>query len=152
MNSTYQSFSNVTKSNEFAIVDYIPVPYSTRRSPRNGKLPISAQTFINEQNDPTYKASMEHARALLAKDYKEILPNNLSTMRLQKGMSQTSLASVIGTSQSHVAKIEAGLLDVKFSTAAKIADALAVSMDELRPLITISKSEIPEVTTVVSGS
>lgn len=128
------------------------MPYSTRRSPRNGKLSVSAETFIKEQSDPNYKAALEYARAALAEDYKEILPNNLSKTRLQKGMSQTALASIIGTSQSHIAKIEAGLLDVKFSTAAKIADALAVSMDELRPLIIMSKTEVPEIKTVVSGS
>ncbi|NOT15453.1 MAG: helix-turn-helix transcriptional regulator [Methylotenera sp.] len=139
-------------SNKYAIVEYKPLPYSTRKSPRNGRLSISAETYIKEESNPHYKSAMEYARAALIEDYQEVSPNNLSKLRLKKGMSQTSLASVIGTSQSHVAKIEAGLLDVKFSTATKIADALAVSMDELRPLITMSKTEIHEIKTMVTGS
>ncbi len=93
---------------------------------------------------------MEKARAALADDYRDVLPNDLTALRLKRGLSQTSLASTIGTSQSHVAKIEAGLLDVKFSTAVKIADALAVSLDTLRPLITLSKPDTSELRLIVS--
>jgi ribosome-binding protein aMBF1 (putative translation factor) len=113
---------------------------------------ISAETYRREESDPNFKMLMETARAGLAEDYRDAaLPNDLAKLRLSRGFSQTSLASIIGTSQSHVAKIEARVLDVKFSTAEKLADALAISMDVLRPLISISDEEPFKIKTSVSA-
>ena len=141
------------QSNVFVIDPSIKTkPYNTRRSPRTGRLSVSAESYIREQREPNFKLAMEVARAALADDYKHILEaNNFAGLRLSKGLSQTSLAAMIGTSQSHVAKIEAKLLDVKFSTATKIADALAVSLDTLRPYISITGDNAMELKPSVSA-
>jgi len=65
-------------------------------------------------------------------------PNSLAKLRLQRGFSQQQLAKNIGTSQSHIAKIEAGTVNIYWDTATRIADALTVSLEELRPLIKVS--------------
>lgn len=144
------AYTNQATTNQFAIIECTQLPYEPKRSPRTGKLSVSAATYLKEKSNANYHAAMEKARAALADDYRDVLPNDLTALRLKRGLSQTSLASTIGTSQSHVAKIEAGLLDVKFSTAVKIADALAVSLDTLRPLITLSKPDTSELRLIVS--
>lgn len=138
-------------TNGFAFTEMKPLPYSTRRSPRNGRLSVSAENFLQEKNNPILKAEMEKARANLFADFSK-KADSLSQLRLSRGMSQTSLASIIGTSQSHIAKIEAGLLDIKFSTASNIADALAVSLDVLKPFITLQKVSEAHTKTIVSAS
>lgn len=140
------------RSNYYVTPEVREQPYNARKSPRTGKLAVSAASFLREKSDPNYRAAMESARVALAEDYRHVMPRSLSQLRLEKGLSQTSLASAIGTSQSHVAKIEAGLLDVKFSTATRIADALAVSLDELRGVIAISKPELSKHEPLVSAS
>jgi transcriptional regulator with XRE-family HTH domain len=62
-------------------------------------------------------------------------PTSLSQMRLSKGLSQVALAEKLGTSQPHIAKIEAGKVKIQFATAVQLADALGITLDELRPLI-----------------
>lgn len=138
-------------TNSFAFTEMKPLPYNTRKSPRNGRLSVSAESYIQEKNNPTLKAEMEKARANLFADFSG-KADSLSQLRLLRGMSQTSLASIIGTSQSHIAKIEAGLLDIKFSTASNIADALAISLDTLKPLITMQKVAEAHTKTTVSAS
>lgn len=154
---TFQRSSNInpslitTNAGTLRVFTAGELPYNNRRSPRNGKLSISATSFLDEGSSPAYKAAMENARAELIEEYKEFIPESLSKIRLQKGFSQTALASIIGTSQSHVAKIEAKMLDVKFSTATKIADALAISLDQLRPLILLEQSENLKIETMASA-
>ncbi|WP_370652214.1 helix-turn-helix domain-containing protein [Caballeronia sp. TF1N1] len=45
------------------------------------------------------------------------------------------LANRAGITQPHLAKIEAGKLSIKLSTAVSLADALGVRLDALRPLV-----------------
>ncbi|NNH19152.1 helix-turn-helix transcriptional regulator [Bordetella trematum] len=62
-------------------------------------------------------------------------------MRLQKGLSQTQLADLIGTSQSHIAKIEAGQVRIYLDTANRLAVALSVSLDKLNALLDSTSAE-----------
>jgi transcriptional regulator with XRE-family HTH domain len=57
--------------------------------------------------------------------------STLRTMRLQKGLSQTKLAAMLGTSQSHVARIERGTENVSIQTCRKLREALGVDMNAL---------------------
>lgn len=95
---------------------------------------------------------MQRARALLAEEMDAVAPDSLAKLRLKRGMSQTKLAQQIGTSQAHIAKIEAGAVKLYWQTAVKLADALGISLDELRPLVEISHGEnesIPQ--TIISA-
>ena len=79
------------------------------------------------------------------------MPKSLVALRLKRGMSQSQLAQMIGTSQPHIAKIEAGNLNLYWATAVRIADALAISMDELRGIIEVVKPVETEVKTKVAA-
>ena len=72
-------------------------------------------------------------------------PNSIAAARLQAGLSQAKLAKAIGTSQSHIAKIEAGKVRIQLSTATQLGDALNIALDSLRGLIEQSSTQILEV-------
>ena len=57
-----------------------------------------------------------------------------------KGLSQQSLASILGTSQSHVAKIEAGKVTIYFDTAIKLAKALDLTLNDVQKMVEQSKT------------
>lgn len=63
-------------------------------------------------------------------DYKE-LGNNIRKIRTQKGMSQITLAKVIGVSQTHMSNIENGNTGISLLTAIKISKQLECSVDNL---------------------
>jgi len=111
-----------------------------RLSSHGGKRSLSNVLRDREQNDASFKARMIEARKLLADEIEDVLPqDSLATRRLKKGLSQQGLAIILRTSQSHVAKIEAGKVAIYFDTATKIADALQISLDDLRKLVEVSK-------------
>lgn len=54
------------------------------------------------------------------------LHNNLKTARVQKGLSQTELASLVGVSRNTISSIETG----QFNPTAKLALVLCVALDK----------------------
>jgi len=116
----------------------VAIPPTQKKSPRNGRLARGLASVERETLDSSYRARMSTARAMLASDLMNEAPNSLAKLRLQRGFSQQQLAKNIGTSQSHIAKIEAGTVNIYWDTATRIADALTVSLEELRPLIKVS--------------
>lgn len=62
----------------------------------------------------------------------------IRTRRLALGLSQAGLASIIGTSQPHIARIEKGLADpnkLYFSTVRKLASALEVNLEDIEKML-----------------
>jgi transcriptional regulator with XRE-family HTH domain len=57
------------------------------------------------------------------------LAEELVGRRLALGLSQTEVAARMGTSQSAVARLEAGLSDVRLSTLERYAAAVGYSLD-----------------------
>jgi len=57
------------------------------------------------------------------------LAGQLVSRRHELGLSQTEVAAGMGTSQSAVARIEAGALDVRLSTLERYAAALGCSLE-----------------------
>ncbi|MBI5618775.1 MAG: helix-turn-helix transcriptional regulator [Gammaproteobacteria bacterium] len=62
-------------------------------------------------------------------------PRALAAMRLRKGWSQAELARRVGTSQSHIARIETGHADPQLSTVKKLAKALEVEVADVAEAI-----------------
>ena len=60
----------------------------------------------------------------------------ISTLRVQKGLTQENLSGLAGIARSHLAALENGEKTVKLDTLWKIADAL-----EIRPSELIRKTE-----------
>ena len=63
----------------------------------------------------------------MADSYYASQPRLLSWYRLHKGWSQKELAGRMGTSQSYIARLEAGNVDPQVSTLQRLAAVLEVS-------------------------
>jgi ribosome-binding protein aMBF1 (putative translation factor) len=59
---------------------------------------------------------------------RRVLVDELSTARVERGLSQTEVAAQMGTSQSAVARLEAGDADVRLSTLQRYAAAVGVEL------------------------
>ena len=57
------------------------------------------------------------------------LASTLAARRVELGLSQTEVAARMGTSQSAVARLEAGEIDVRLSTLERYAAALGQRID-----------------------
>lgn len=107
----------------------------SRRSPRTGRLPLNASIAQREAADDQFRERMARARARLATEMADDQQNCVARMRLARGLSQHRLAEMSGLTQPHLAKIESGRLSIQFVTAVRLAEALGISVDDLRPLV-----------------
>ncbi|SEP17707.1 helix-turn-helix domain-containing protein [Aquisalimonas asiatica] len=57
--------------------------------------------------------------------------NTIRSIRMAKGLSQAALAALMDSNQPHVARIEAGRVDIAMSTARKLAAALDLDLNQL---------------------
>jgi DNA-binding XRE family transcriptional regulator len=55
-------------------------------------------------------------------------PATLAAFRLARGLSQKQLAERLGTSQSYVARLEAGQIDPQFSTVRRVCSELGIDL------------------------
>ena len=55
----------------------------------------------------------------------------LTILRKERGLTQSDLASMCGTTQQQIAKIEGGIVDPKLSTLRKIAESLEIELADL---------------------
>lgn len=83
-----------------------------------------------EQNEMRRKA-MEEARQWVGEAFHGNDGDTVRTLRLRKGWSQTQLAEAIGTSQSHVARIERGRENLAIQTCRRLSDVLGIDMNTL---------------------
>lgn len=67
-------------------------------------------------------------------------PNRVRELRKIRGLTQTELATLVGTSQSHIANIEKGLRDIDINLLIRLARALRVKAYEILP-----EEEQPEI-------
>lgn len=91
-----------------------------------------ADIVADLESDPKRAASLAQARQALAQS--AIAAERLSPitrLRLEKGWSQAKLAQALGTSQSHVARLESKNGDPQFSTLRKVAATLGESVGRL---------------------
>lgn len=95
--------------------------------------------------DSKEQSDVRDARKELAEEFASVVPNSLAVARLRRGLSQAQLAETLQTSQSHIAKIEAGKVRLYFATAMRLADALSLSLDQLRTLVPVDELRIVRV-------
>lgn len=89
---------------------------------RPGDMTIDEVVRQAEQ-DPMRRAALTEAHQWVGDTFYSG-EESLRAMRLSKGLSQARLASLVGTTQSHIARIESGAPDVQISTLTRIAQAL----------------------------
>lgn len=64
-------------------------------------------------------------------DAQKIVGERVRVHRLRVGMTQQSLAAVVGTSKSRLCEIEGGKHNLSLRQLGKLADGLGVSLEEL---------------------
>jgi len=131
---TSQSFSYGC-SVQVDVESSAPAGIGAYRKSKGGRLPRSVEHAIAEARSVAFRSEMQEARFELAKEFMGDEVNSLAKMRLERGFSQQQLASKLGTSQPHIANLEAGKIEPQFETVARLADALGISLDAIRPLI-----------------
>lgn len=87
------------------------------------------------------KAARERIRQRL-----KIETGTLKGLRLKAGLSQVQLAKLIGSSQSHVARIESGSDSIVIDTCRKLAKALNVDLNTLDHALQTSQKQQKETT------
>lgn len=95
------------------------------------KLPRRIKRQFYEENNPSYKIRMEKARRELSENLEV---TTLQKLRLSKGLSQSQLAKLIGTTQPHIAKIESRQVSLYGETLKRLADVLDVTMETVYDL------------------
>jgi hypothetical protein len=83
------------------------------------------------EKDPVSREAIAAGRRAVAGNYYADEPRSLTWYRLNKGWSQKELASRMSTSQSYIARLEAGAIDPQVSTVARLASVLGVTAAEL---------------------
>lgn len=102
---------------------------------------ISVSEVVSRyESDPSRRQALVEARKELAQD--PALANTLSALRLRLGLSQSDLAAIYGTSQPHIARIEAGD-DVRVSTVRKLSAALQVTPEVILNAI-LQRTQVAE--------
>lgn len=100
---------------EFAVARAVPLP-NTR---------TLESVLASFAGDVAVAAEMPAARQQLARAFGET-DHSLPTLRLRAGLSQAQLAVRVGTSQSHIARIERGTNDPTTDVILRISAALGV--------------------------
>lgn len=124
--STVVGITNPTSCQVFRFEDYAspapPVPARHR----------TIEQLLNEwEQDEEGCAVMAEARHWVADQFYADDGDTVRTLRLRKGWSQSRLAEALGTSQSHVARIERGTENLSLETCRKLCDALGIDMNAL---------------------
>ncbi|SDF72095.1 Helix-turn-helix domain-containing protein [Onishia taeanensis] len=88
------------------------------------------------ESNPRKKAALARARAKLAGKLQGDEGDTIRTVRLRLGWSQAKLADLLGSSQSHVARIERGSENVAWETMKKLCKALQVDMNTMDEMLT----------------
>ena len=88
-----------------------------------------------EEQDPAVKRAISDGNRIIAEALYAGTPRRLAWYRLRNGWSQKELAGRLGTSQSYIARLEAGEIDPQVSTLKRLAAALQVSAAELLEVI-----------------
>jgi len=83
------------------------------------------------EQDEKKRAALEEGRRWVADTFYGEDGDTVRTLRLRKGWSQTRLAEALGTSQSHVARIERGTENLTIETCRKLSIALDIDMNTL---------------------
>lgn len=83
------------------------------------------------EKDDTRRKAIEAARGWVADTFHAEDGDTVRTLRLGKGWSQAQLAKALGTSQSHVARIERGTENLAIETCRRLCGVLGIDMNTL---------------------
>lgn len=90
-----------------------------------------ADFVANLESNVERRQLLERARRWSEQELYQEESDTIRTLRLRKGWSQARLAEEIGTSQSHVARIERGTENIYIETCRRLCRALDIDMNTL---------------------
>jgi DNA-binding XRE family transcriptional regulator len=106
--------------------------------------PALAEGFVDidtlvetAEKNPVARQAIVEGRKDVARNYYAGEKRSLAHYRLEKGWSQKELATRVGTSQSYIARLEAGDIDPQVSTLRRMAVVLNVQAAELLGVLII---------------
>lgn len=105
--------------------------YTTPPPPAPAQHQTLEQLMSEWEQDEEWRAAMAEARHWVADQFYAEDGDTVRTLRLRKGWSQNRLAEALGTSQSHIARIERGTENLALETCRKLCDALGIDMNAL---------------------
>ena len=90
---------------------------------------ITIKEFVSKLEAAGHSKSLADGRRTLASwiDKK----TSLRTLRLTAGLSQDELATLMGTSQPQIARLESGRQDIQLSTMKRLADVLKITLHQI---------------------
>lgn len=80
---------------------------------------------------PSRREALARARSWVADTFHSADGVTVRTLRMSRGFSQQRLAALVGTSQSHIARIEGGADQLNIDTCRRLAHALEVDLNTL---------------------
>lgn len=100
---------------------------------------VELDTLVDRwEQDPRKREALARARQALGEVAYAKKPHSLAGIRMSKGLSQSQLAKLVGTTQPHLSRIEHGGEKIYLDTAKRLAVALGISLDELAAAIDVS--------------
>ncbi|QHD05504.1 hypothetical protein PspR76_07080 [Pseudomonas sp. R76] len=87
------------------------------------------------ESDDSNREGLAAAAVWVADRFYPDEQNTVRTVRLRRGLSQKQLATIIGSSQPHVANIEKGSVNVMFNTVLRLCDALVITPNDFQCMI-----------------
>ncbi|MDN7895904.1 helix-turn-helix transcriptional regulator [Burkholderia cepacia] len=92
-----------------------------------------ADIVAKHEANPSRKAALERARARLGKKIATVEGvDTLTSLRLERGLSQSRLADLIGSKQPYIARLEKGEIpNVSATVIRKLREALGVTADQI---------------------
>lgn len=115
-----------TRCEMFAFADYTPAPPVT--PPKHSTIDDLIAEWGRE---PEGSAALTEGRRWVGSQFYGEDGDTVRTLRLKKGWSQSQLAEALGTSQSHVARIERGTENITIETCRKLSRALEIDLNAL---------------------
>ena len=94
-----------------------------------------ADLELELESDDSNREGLAAAAVWVADRFYPDEQNTVRTVRLRRGLSQKQLATIIGSSQPHVANIEKGSVNVMFNTVLRLCDALAITPNDFQCMI-----------------
>lgn len=88
------------------------------------------------EKDESRREALKKARTRIKNKFYGEDGETVRTIRLSKGLSQEQLATLIGTSQPHIAKIERGTQNVLIDTCRRLCEVLGIDMNRLNEALT----------------
>lgn len=104
---------------------------------------VSVDDLVSEyEKDPAMAEAISRGRMRLAQAaYGQVPRKTLAALRLARGLSQSGLARIVGTSQPRISRIETGKEVPSLVCAKAIAQALSADLDSIYEAFEASRGE-----------